>query len=101
MIAWTSLFCSTRSMRAFSTLRILPRIGRIACVSGSRPPTALPPAESCGSLVLADRLARRDQLFLRRVSRRDRLPVSVVVRAGQRRRQAEAARFDRFLEHAP
>jgi len=30
MIAWTSVFFSTRSMRAFSTLMILPRNGRIA-----------------------------------------------------------------------
>jgi hypothetical protein len=38
--AWTSVFCRTRSMRAFSTLRILPRIGRIAWNSASRPPLA-------------------------------------------------------------
>ena len=35
-----------RSTRARSTLRILPRIGRIACVRGSRADTAVPPAES-------------------------------------------------------
>ena len=46
MSAWTSLFCSTLSMRAFSTLRILPRIGRIAWVLGSRACRADPPAES-------------------------------------------------------
>ena len=46
MIAWTSLLASTLSMRAFSTLRILPRIGRIAWIRGSRPPLAEPPAES-------------------------------------------------------
>ena len=46
MIAWTSLFCMIRSMRAFSTFRILPRIGRIAWMRGSRPPLAEPPAES-------------------------------------------------------
>ena len=33
-------------MRAFSTLRILPRIGRIAWMRGSRPWRAEPPAES-------------------------------------------------------
>ncbi len=33
-------------MRAFSTLRILPRIGRIAWIRGSRPCLAEPPAES-------------------------------------------------------
>ena len=37
IIACTSLLASTRSSRAFSTLRILPRIGRIAWCRGSRP----------------------------------------------------------------
>ena len=46
MIACTSVLASTLSMRAFSTLRILPRIGRIAWIRGSRPPLAEPPAES-------------------------------------------------------
>ena len=46
IIAWTSLFFRTRSIRAFSTFRILPRIGRMAWNSGSRPPLAEPPAES-------------------------------------------------------
>ena len=46
MIAWTSVFCRILSIRAFSTLRILPRIGRIAWIRGSRPPLAEPPAES-------------------------------------------------------
>ena len=46
MSAWTSVFCRTLSIRAFSTLRILPRIGRIACVLGSRAWRAEPPAES-------------------------------------------------------
>ena len=32
MIDWTSVFFSTRSMRAFSTLMILPRSGRIAWI---------------------------------------------------------------------
>ena len=46
MIASTSLLARIRSMRAFSTLRILPRMGRMAWVRGSRPPRAEPPAES-------------------------------------------------------
>ena len=46
MIACTSVLASTLSMRAFSTLRILPRIGRIAWTRGSRPWRAEPPAES-------------------------------------------------------
>ena len=46
MMAWTSVFLSTRSMRAFSTLMILPRIGRIAWNIESRPDFAEPPAES-------------------------------------------------------
>jgi hypothetical protein len=40
IIAWTSLLLRTRSMRAFSTLRILPRIGRMAWNLTSRPPLA-------------------------------------------------------------
>src|SRR6266542_3867152 len=36
---------SILSARAFSTFRILPLSGRIACVRRSRPPFALPPAE--------------------------------------------------------
>ena len=46
MSAWISVFCSTLSMRLFSTLRILPRSGRIAWVLRSRALTAEPPAES-------------------------------------------------------
>jgi hypothetical protein len=46
IIAWTSLFFSTRSILAFSTFRILPRMGRMAWNLGSRPPLADPPAES-------------------------------------------------------
>ena len=46
MIDWTSVFFSTRSMRAFSTLMILPRMGRIAWNIESRPDLAEPPAES-------------------------------------------------------
>src|ERR1700687_1310469 len=36
----------TLSRRAFSTLRILPRSGRMACVRRSRPPLAVPPADA-------------------------------------------------------
>src|ERR671921_758248 len=43
---WISVFESTLSMRFFSTLMILPRSGRIACVLRSRPCLAEPPAES-------------------------------------------------------
>ncbi|SLH24135.1 Uncharacterised protein [Mycobacteroides abscessus subsp. abscessus] len=46
MIDWTSLFLRTLSMRAFSTLMILPRSGRIAWYIESRPDLAEPPAES-------------------------------------------------------
>ena len=44
--AWISVFWSTLSIRAFSTLRILPRSGSTACVERSRPCLAEPPAES-------------------------------------------------------
>ena len=44
--AWISLFERTLSMRFFSTLMILPRSGRTACVLRSRPCLAEPPAES-------------------------------------------------------
>src|SRR5215210_5034587 len=44
--AWISLFCRTLSIRAFSTLRILPRRGSTAWVARSRPCLAEPPAES-------------------------------------------------------
>ncbi|MFG0296006.1 MAG: hypothetical protein ACF8PG_08885, partial [Maioricimonas sp. JB045] len=43
-IAATSLLASTLTSWAFSTLRILPRSGRIACVAESRPVSADPPA---------------------------------------------------------
>ena len=46
MIDWTSLFLRTLSMRAFSTLMIYPRSGRIAWYIESRPDFAEPPAES-------------------------------------------------------
>lgn len=40
--AWISWFCRILSIRAFSTLRILPRIGRIAWYCGLRPDLAEP-----------------------------------------------------------
>ena len=46
MRAWISLFLSILSMRARSTLRILPRMGRIAWVGGLRAWVDDPPAES-------------------------------------------------------
>ena len=46
MSACTSLFFNILSRRARSTFRIFPRIGRMACVRGSRASTAVPPAES-------------------------------------------------------
>ena len=51
--AWTSWLASTWSIRAFSTLRILPRIGRIAWVRGSRPLLAEPPAESPSTMKIS------------------------------------------------
>ncbi len=41
---WISVFFSILSMRARSTLRILPRMGRMACLIGSRALMAEPPA---------------------------------------------------------
>ena len=46
MRAWISLFLSIRSRRARSTLRILPRMGRMAWVVGLRAWVDEPPAES-------------------------------------------------------
>ena len=46
MMVAISSWASILSIRAFSTFRILPRSGRIACVRRSRPCLALPPAES-------------------------------------------------------
>ncbi len=54
MIAWTSVFFSTRSMRAFSTLMILPRSGRMAWNIESRPLLAEPPAESPSTTYSSD-----------------------------------------------
>ena len=55
MSACTSLLASALSRRARSTLRILPRIGRMAWVSGLRPRTAEPPAESPSTMKTSDR----------------------------------------------
>ena len=46
IMVWISLFWSTLSSRAFSTLISLPRMGRMAWVRRSRPCLAEPPAES-------------------------------------------------------
>ena len=54
MMAWTSVFLSTRSMRAFSTLMIFPRSGRIAWNIESRPLLAEPPAESPSTTYSSD-----------------------------------------------
>ena len=54
MIAWTSVFLSTRSIRAFSTLIIFPRNGRIAWNIESRPLLADPPAESPSTTYSSD-----------------------------------------------
>jgi hypothetical protein len=45
MRAWISVFFSILSMRARSTLRIFPRMGRMAWVWGLRASLADPPAE--------------------------------------------------------
>ena len=47
------MFCRTLSIRAFSTLRILPRIGRIAWYCGLRPDLAEPPAESPSTMKIS------------------------------------------------
>ena len=60
MIASTSLLARILSRRAFSTLRILPRIGRMACVFGSRPPRAEPPAESPSTMNTSQSPGLRD-----------------------------------------
>lgn len=41
--AWISWFCRILSIRAFSTFRILPRMGRMAWYCGLRPDLAEPP----------------------------------------------------------
>ena len=46
MSAWISAFWRALSSRAFSTFRILPRMGRIAWIDRSRACLAEPPAES-------------------------------------------------------
>src|SRR3954466_12856559 len=53
MSAWTSSLRSTLSMRARSTLRILPRSGSTACVLRSRPCLAEPPAESPSTMKIS------------------------------------------------
>ena len=45
-MSWISLLANSRSFSTSQALSTLPRSGRIACVSLSRPILALPPAES-------------------------------------------------------
>src|SRR5919202_1085539 len=59
--AWISWFWSTLSMRAFSTLRILPRSGSTACVARSRPCLAEPPAESPSTMNSSVSVASRTE----------------------------------------
>src|SRR6218665_3222163 len=54
IIDCTSLLARARSSRAFSTLRIFPRKGKMAWVSGFRPCTADPPAESPSTRNISD-----------------------------------------------
>ena len=51
--ACTSVFWRILSIRAFSTFRILPRIGRIAWYFGLRPDFAEPPAESPSTMKIS------------------------------------------------
>ncbi len=51
--AWTSVFWRILSIRAFSTFRILPRIGRMAWYIGLRPDFAEPPAESPSTMKIS------------------------------------------------
>src|SRR4051812_50071037 len=51
--AWISVFCRILSILAFSTLRIFPRIGRIAWYCGLRPDLAEPPAESPSTMKIS------------------------------------------------
>src|SRR5699024_12101240 len=56
LFPYTTLFRS-RSNLAFSTFKIFPRNGRIACVILSLPSTALPPAESPSTKKISHSLA--------------------------------------------
>src|SRR6478752_10514356 len=76
MIAWTSVFFSTRSIRAFSTLMILPRSGRIAWYIESRPLLAEPPAESPSTTYTSD---RRGSVERQSASLPGRPPMSVAL----------------------
>ena len=57
IIVLISSFPKALSSLAFSTLRILPRNGRIAWVIESRPLIALPPAESPSTKKISDTVA--------------------------------------------
>ena len=55
IIDWISALPRALSRRARSTFRILPRSGRMACVSGLRPCLAEPPAESPSTMYTSQR----------------------------------------------
>ena len=57
----TSWFFNILSIRARSTLRIFPLIGRIACTSGSRASFAELPAEFHSTMNISERLASFDE----------------------------------------
>src|ERR1700759_606268 len=59
--AWISAFLSILSMRARSTFRILPRMGRMACVCGLRASLADPPAELPSTMKSSDSRGARDE----------------------------------------
>ena len=59
--AWISAFLSILSIRARSTLRILPRMGRIACVCGLRASLAEPPAELPSTMKSSDSRGSREE----------------------------------------
>jgi hypothetical protein len=61
MSAWISAFFSILSMRARSTLRILPRMGRMAWVRGLRASLAEPPAEFPSTMNSSDSRGSRDE----------------------------------------
>src|SRR3990170_1830359 len=75
MSAWISWFSRTLCSRAFSTFRILPRIGRIAWLA--RQPPAL--QERLPSRDVASLLRRHARLRGRRALRDDPLPVAGVL----------------------
>ena len=51
--AWISVFSRILCRRAFSTFRILPRIGRMAWYERSRASLALPPADGPSTMKIS------------------------------------------------